>query len=508
MLPIGIQDFATLRTGGYIYVDKTEYIHRLSKTAKYQFLARPRRFGKSLLVSTLKALFEGKKELFKGLWIEDQHDFKPRPIIHLDFSRLDLREQPLSLALLKSFQATALEYGLALKADTAKDAFAELITTLAKTERVVVLVDEYDKALTDYLDEPHKRQENQRVLKGIYGLLKPMDAYLHLVLLTGVSKFGKLNLFSDLNNLLDISLNPQFAQMLGYTREEIQAHFPSYLENAAHQLGLGPDELWDSLQFWYNGYSWDAVGRVYCPYSMLVFFSNPAFKGYWYETGTPTFLLKLIKEQGIEPYDLERLQASDQLISVADVDHLNPISIMFQTGYLTIQKYQTSPLGSRYELGYPNEEVRQAFSRQLLQLYLEDRSNVVDSLGFQLQDALAVQDWEAFFTAVNRAFAGVPYQVFKAQESYFHSLMHLMLVSTGYGVQSEVSTNRGRMDTVVELPKRVCIFEFKLEGTPQAAIQQIKDQGYASKYQKPIALVGVVFDRKNKQVGEWAIENL
>jgi hypothetical protein len=188
------------------------------------------------------------------------------------------------------------------------------------------------------------------------------------------------------------------------------------------------------------------------------------------------------------------------------VDHLNPISIMFQTGYLTIQKLKSTSLGIRYELGYPNEEVRQAFSRQLLQLYLEDRSNVVDSLGFGLQDALAVQDWDGFFERVNRAFAGVPYQVFKAQESYFHSLMHLMLVSTGYGVQSEVSTNRGRMDTVVELPERVCIFEFKLEGTPDAAIQQIKDQGYASKYSKPVTLVGVVFDRKAKQVGQWKAE--
>jgi hypothetical protein len=505
MLPVGVQTFEKLRLGGYIYVDKTPYMTPLV-AGGYFFLSRPRRFGKSLLVSTLKAIFEGKKELFEGLWLEDQHDFKPRPVIHMDFSRLDLSVQPLETVLLNYFSELGHLYSVEVDQGSAKDAFRSLIAGLSKVERVVVLVDEYDKALTDFLDEPTKRQEHQSVLKGVYGVLKPMDTHLHLVLLTGVSKFGKLSLFSDLNNLLDISLIPQYAQMLGYTREEIQANFPSYLENAAKRLGLSLDELWYGLQFWYNGYSWDAEHKVYCPYSMLVFFSNPAFRGYWYETGTPTFLLKLIKEQGIEAYNLERLQASDALISVADVDHLNPISIMFQTGYLTIQKLKSTSLGIRYELGYPNEEVRQAFSRQLLQLYLEDRSNVVDSLGFGLQDALAVQDWDGFFERVNRAFAGVPYQVFKAQESYFHSLMHLMLVSTGYGVQSEVSTNRGRMDTVVELPERVCIFEFKLEGTPDAAIQQIKDQGYASKYSKPVTLVGVVFDRKAKQVGQWKVE--
>jgi hypothetical protein len=502
MLSIGIQEFEKLRRGGYIYVDKTQYLGSLLKGG-YYFLSRPRRFGKSLLVSTLKAIFEGKQELFKGLWLEN-HDFKPRPVIHLDFSRLDFKEQSLSTALLKSFRSTAQGYGLELVAETPKDAFAELVAFLAKTEQVVVLVDEYDKPITDYLDEPERRRENQNTLKGVYGLLKPMDASLHLVFLTGVSKFGKLSLFSDLNNLLDISLDPEFALLLGYTREEIEANFASYIENAATRLKLSQQALWESLQLWYNGYSWDGENKVYCPYSMLTFLKKPAFKGYWYETGTPTFLLKLIKEQGIEPFYLEGLEAPDPILSVADVENLNPISIMFQTGYLTIQHIEHSPIGTAYTLSYPNEEVRQAFSTGLLGEYLQNWFEA-ETLGLKLRRMLAKLDWETFFQTVNRTLAGVPYQIFPEEESYFHSLVHLMLVSTGYRVSSEVSTHKGRMDTLVETLDRVIIFEFKLGGTTREALEQIQSRGYDRPFSKPVTHVGVVFDAEQKQVGAWEV---
>jgi hypothetical protein len=505
MLPIGIQDFETLRSGGYIYVDKTQHIAVMLRKAKYQFLSRPRRFGKSLLVSTLKALFEGKRELFKGLWIENHHDFKPRPVIHVDFSNLDFKDQPLGVALLEHFKQVGKGYGLEIEETTPKNAFRSLIQALAKTERVVILVDEYDKPITDYLEDPQRRRENQDTLKGVYGLLKSMDAYLHFVLLTGVSKFGKLSLFSDLNNLLDISLDPQFALLLGYTREEIETNFASYLGAAATRLKLSPVQLWESLQLWYNGYSWDGENKVYCPYSVLSFLAKPLFKGYWYETGTPTFLLKLIQQQGIEPFYLEDLEASDQLISVADVEHLDPISIMFQTGYLTIQRLEAGPFGPTYHLSYPNEEVGQAFSGQLLEEYLGDTGYKVDALGFRLRKALAAQDWDGFFQEVNRTLAGVPYQIFPKKESYFHSLVHLMLVSTGYKVDSELSSNRGRMDTVVETPDRIFIFEFKLSGTPAEALKQIRSHGYDRPFEKPVTYVGVVFDAGQKQVGAWEV---
>jgi hypothetical protein len=506
MLPIGIQDFETLRSGGYIYVDKTEPIYRLTNVAKYLFLSRPRRFGKSLLVSTLKAIFEGKKELFGGLWIEERHPFTPHPVIHLDFSQLNFSNKPLELALLERFQFIAQDHGFSLKAKYAKDAFEELIRLMSAKGKVVVLVDEYDKPLTDYLDKPDRREENQETLKSVYSLLKPMNPFLHLVLLTGVSKFGKLSLFSDLNNLVDISLVPEFALMLGYTRQEIERHFQPYLDKAAKRQKLSLEQLWESMQLWYNGYSWDGENKVYCPYSMLTFFNNPVFKGYWYETGTPTFLLKLIKEKGIEPFDLEHLSTSDEIISVADIEQLDPISIMFQTGYLTIQSQEQSSLGVSYELSYPNQEVRQAFSNGLLQQYTFLLPSKSRSMSLELRRALQRQDWDAFFKTINQTFASVPYQVFKVQESYFHSLMHLMLVATGYPVRSEESTNKGRMDTVVEMPEWVVIFEFKLEGTPQRAIQQIKDEGYAAKFNKQVKLIGVVFDPEARQVGAWAVE--
>lgn len=505
MLPLGIQDFASLRSGGYTYVDKTQLIAAMLAKARYQFLSRPRRFGKSLLISTLQALFEGRRELFAGLWIEQHHDFVPHPVIHVDFGSLDFRDQSLSQALLDHFVQVGHIHGLQLSAHTAKNALRELIQGLSPAGRVVVLVDEYDKPITDFLEDPAQRKHNQDTLRGVYGLLKSMDAHLHFVLLAGVSKFGKLSLFSDLNNLLDISLDPQFAQLLGYTRPEIEAYFASQLHQAAQQLGLGQPQLWEALQRWYNGYSWDGVSRVYCPFSVLAFLARPQFRGYWYETGTPTLLIRLIQQQGIEPFYLESLEASDQLVSVADVENLDPISLMFQSGYLSIQRLEAGPQGSLYHLGYPNEEVRQAFSGQLLGQYLGDSGHRVASLGFRLARALQAHDWESFFATVNQTLASVPYQVFRAQESYFHSLMHLMLVSTGFPVHSEVSTHRGRMDTVVELEGRVVVLEFKVGGSPQEALQQIADKGYAQRFDQPVVRVGVVFDQEHRQVGAWAV---
>jgi hypothetical protein len=265
-------------------------------------------------------------------------------------------------------------------------------------------------------------------------------------------------------------------------------------------------DLLQSLRFWYNGYSWDGQSRLYCPFSILRFLDNPVFKGYWYETGTPSFLLKLVREQKINPLELEQQEAVDRLIGASSIDQLDAISLMFQTGYLTIHKQEPSPGGVIYTLTYPNEEVRQAFSTQLIAEYAGYLPHQVAGLGIALYRALHKQDWDAFFMRVNQTFASVPYQVFKAQESYFHSLMHLMLVSAGYPVRSEESTSKGRMDRVLEMPERVCVFEFKLDGAAEQAIQQIKDEGYAQKFAKEVKLIGVVFDREKKQVGEWAVD--
>lgn len=275
-LPIGIQDFSKLRENGYLYVDKTPYLTDFLLGGTF-FLARPRRFGKSLLLSTLAAAFTGNKALFKGLWLEDHFDFQPRPVLRLDFSAISFRDQSLHKGILEWLQVLAAEAGVQLQGDTVASAFRSLILELSRQQKLVILIDEYDKPITDYLLEPEKRLEHQAILKSLYGVLKPLDAHLHLVLFTGVSKIGKLSLFSDLNHLQDLSLDPKFATLFGYTKPEIEQYFPQYLTDVAQNLGVPLDILWQSIQRWYNGYSWDGVSRVYCPFSFLLFLSQKNF---------------------------------------------------------------------------------------------------------------------------------------------------------------------------------------------------------------------------------------
>ena len=503
-LPIGIQDFTKLREDGYIYVDKTMFMQPFLAGGAY-FLSRPRRFGKSLLLSTLKAVFEGKKDLFKDLWLEQQHDFKIHPIIRLDFSQLDFQAQTLEQAIVRHFQNIAKDYKITLISHTAKSIFEEFIQALSHLGKVVVLIDEYDKPITDYLLEAEKRTEHQNVLKSLYGVLKPMDQYLHLVFLTGVSKIGKLSLFSDLNNLQDISLNADYATLCGYNREEMELAFPDYLQNAANKQKITLEELWEQLKFWYNGYSWDAINSVYCPFSFLLFLAQPQFKSFWYETGTPTFLLHMIRNAQLNPLEFDSLEVSEKVIVATDIDRLDPISLMFQTGYLTVKSIANNPKGTLFELHYPNEEVRQAFSSNLLLEYSTMLPHQADQLGLELQRALIRLDWIAFFAAVNRTFAGIPYEIFPRQEAYGHSLLHLMLVSTGFSTQSQVQTSLGRMDILVQTFTHSIIFEIKIGGTPQEALQQINEKHYADMLQKPVVKIGVVFDLERKQISDWKV---
>jgi hypothetical protein len=502
-LPVGIQDFAKLREEQYVYVDKTEFLPRLLQGGSY-FLARPRRFGKSLLLSTLKYAFEGRKDLFQGLWLES-FDVPVRPVIRLDFSLLDFQGRSLEISIMESLRQCAAEHGLTLQQDSPKSLFEELIRGLAVTEKVVVLVDEYDKPITDYLLEPEKRDAHQEVLRSLYGVLKPLDPYLHLVMLTGVSKIGKLSLFSDLNNLRDISLDATFATMLGYTRQEIERSFEVELEIVAQAQQLSQEELWLHVQRWYNGYSWDGKTRLYCPFSFMVFLEQKEFKSFWYETGTPTFLLQMIRSAQLDPMQFDSVHLDELTLSTTNVDNLEMASLMFQTGYLTIRSKRSSPLGIRYELGYPNEEVRRAFSQGLLVEYSRSTPGKIGGFSLELQDALIHLNWTNFFAVVNRAFAGIPYEIFPRRESYVHSLMHLMLISTGFSTQSQVQTALGRMDTIVETLEHHLIFEFKIGGSPQAALEQIDEQGYADGLSKPVIKIGVVFDLERKAILDWNV---
>ncbi|GGJ35990.1 ATP-binding protein [Deinococcus roseus] len=505
-LPIGIQDFQKLREGGYVYVDKTMHMMPFVQGG-YYFFSRPRRFGKSLTLTTLKALFEGKKHLFEGLWIQDQHDFEEKPVIHINFNFLDGKQ--LETSMMEYFLEEAQKQGLELQASRPAEAFRKLVEQLGQKQPVVLLIDEYDKPLVDFIHDDALRNTNQEVLRRVYGTIKGLDEHLHLVLLTGVSRFGKLSLFSDLNNLYDATLDPRFAELCGYTREELQTDFAAHHQAAQKRLQVSSEAYWETLKRWYNGYSWDGVHRVYCPFSMLLFLQNPTLKAYWYETGTPTFLTKLVRQQGYTPFQLEHLRAGDGVINTASVEHLDSVSMMFQTGYLTLKEVHPSLYGTTYTLGFPNEEVRVAFAQNLLQEYTQHQHNQGVLQGVVLRDALLEQDWEAFFAQINTTLAGVPYEIFPRREAYFNSLVHLMLVSTGLPTQSQVQTSKGRMDTVLELPDQVFIFEFKLDSTAQEALDQIKTAGYAEKFAgKKLWLSGVNFDSGSKSVSEWVIEFL
>jgi hypothetical protein len=508
-LPVGIQDFIHLRESDYVYVDKTMYLPGFLEGGRF-FLARPRRFGKSILLSTLAAVFQGRKDVFRGLWLEHHHDFVERPVIRLDFSNVNFSEKTLSQGLVDWLRIDALRYGYEIKSDNGRDAFRELILELSKTTKVVILIDEYDKPITDYLLNAEKRSEYQTVLKNLYGVLKPLDAHIHLVFLTGVSKIGKLSLFSDLNNLQDISLNQKYAQLCGYSKSEIELHFVPWLESIAVVLTISMPVLWQAITFWYNGYSWDAIHKLFCPFSFLLFLENQEFRSFWYETGTPTFLVKLVKNAQFNPMQFEAIALDEMTISSTNIENLELSSLMFQTGYLTMVQKTRNTLGTRYQLSYPNEEVRQAFAKSLLLEY--NQQILVGSFSLELQDSLLALNWNGFFAVVNKLFMGIPYEIFPAKEIYVHSLMHLMLVSSGWRTQSQIQSALGRLDTLVETATHSLIFEFKisnqanLERIAEKALLQIEIGQYGVMANKPVVKIAAVFNSKKKQMTKWKVE--
>jgi hypothetical protein len=366
------------------------------------------------------------------------------------------------------------------------------------------LVDEYDKPITDYIGEEFKAQRNDhiRVLRSVYSCIKGLDLFLHTVMITGVSKFGKLSIFSDLNNIKDVSMHEEYVTLCGYTRDEIEAHFGEYIDLVCQKLKVTLERFWELTKFWYNGYSWDGINRLYCPYSFLLFLSAKEYRAFWYETGTPTFLMNLIKEQQINLLDFDSLEAESYTLSTADVDFPSPQGLMFQTGYLTIK--ERDPEFDSYILTFPNEEVRLAFSKNLLQSYIRIPS-FVDSLGHRMRHSLLKRDWNALITEINRTLASIPYEIFRRGEHYIHSLVHMMLISSGLFTQSQIQTSLGRLDTVVTYKDLVFLFEFKISGPASKALEQAKS--YTEQYSdKQITCFGIVFDLENKCISDWEVE--
>ena len=504
-LPTGIQSFRNIRDRNCYYVDKTGYAVRLFREGTGYFLSRPRRFGKSLFIDTLKHLFEGDQALFAGLEAHDQWDWSVRhPVVRLDFAGLnatkpgDLEEDV--LAQLLNLESAA---GVKSRHTSGPRRLEDLIRTLHRDsgQRVCVLVDEYDKPILDALEEPELARANREYLRGLYGMIKSCDAHICFCFLTGVSKFSTVSLFSGLNNLNDITLDERYAAICGYTEGDVNTVFAPELPGLARE----------QIREWYCGYTWGtAADTVYNPFDLLLLFAKRRFKPWWFETGTPSFLTKLLTERCVPASRLDGLRASKALLNTFDVGCIAPEALMFQTGYLTIGQRELGDDGFEYfRLVYPNREVRQCLNLSLLNYITGDPSRR-DQQSQDLQGLLREADMvglEAWFRAL---FAGIPYHwhgrnTIADYEGYYATVFYSFFVGSGATVTAEDSGSTGRTDLAVQTTGRVYLFEFKVFETSKqgAALQQILDRDYAAKYRHlglPIHLVGVEFNAQTRNV--------
>jgi hypothetical protein len=509
-LSTSIYTFSNLIEGGFLYVDKTPLIHQLLQPASGQyFLARPRRFGKSLLISTLKAIFQGRRELFKGLWLDSaDFEWKTYPVIHLDMGSCVAdsaagTEQALTYLL----DRRAEELGITLSQSAASARFLELVDLLAKRDgKVVILVDEYDKPLLGQLGTPGVR-EIQKLLKTFYGVIKTTEEHQRFALITGVSKFSKVSIFSDLNNLTDLTMNAQFATLLGYTQEELEENFPDTIDALAQKLKKTKEQALSELKNWYNGYCFhqDAT-TVYNPVSAMKCFQELEFKNYWFETGTPSFLVNLLRGK---PIDLGSMTVEPGDFSAYEPDALEPLPLLFQTGYLTIQG--TEPFGDTllYRLGFPNREIEHSFSRWLAQGFTALPPSEMTSALRSMVRSLNEGRTDDMLETLKIFFAGIPYDITERKEKYYQTIFFTVFKLLGAAVETETRTATGRLDAVVKTPERIFIFEFKLGGTAEDALQQIKDKHYAAPYLddgREIICAGVAFGLEERNLTDWLTE--
>lgn len=514
-LPIGRQTFSEFAPQGLLYIDKTRFVWDLVRQGKFYFLSRPRRFGKSLLLSTLRSFFEGQEALFRGLYLHEQvREWKKYPVVHIDYSTVEYLESTPAFkeSLLYQLNRIAESYGLNLSNTIIQNAFVELIEVLhSKYGLVVILIDEYDKPLVDTLTNEKQFKENREILRGLYGSMKGLDRYLRFVMLTGVSRFAKVGVFSGLNNLEDISTDEAFATIVGFTQEELEANFEPYLNEVQKKFGFSWEELLDYYRFQYNGYSWDGKNTLYNPFSVLKSLKEKGFGNYWFSTGTPNFLVDIIKQQKYLPETFEGLKTDDLTGSSLKRRDFPLLPLLFQTGYLTIQSTYWEGIRQRFILGYPNEEVRHAFLTFLTAAFVEKDEFRIQPEALELRDALREERTDDFLNRLQSFLADIPSRLHIPKEAYFHSLVYMLLRLVGVQLLLEKETSSGRIDAVLELPDKVYIIEFKF-GTSKRikkvdtlslqALDQIKNKRYADAYlqsRKKIILFGIGY--LNKQLG-------
>lgn len=510
--PIGIQNFESLRNDGYFYIDKTEIIYRLVKTGRYYFLSRPRRFGKSLLISTLEAYFLGKKELFQGLAMEQlEKDWTKYNILHLDLN-IEKYDTPQSLdnILEKNIVGWEKLYGAEPSERSFSLRFAGIIERahLLTGERVVILVDEYDKPMLQAIGDEDLQKAFRTTLKPFYGVLKTMDGHIKFALLTGVTKFGKVSVFSDLNNLEDISMQEMFVDVCGITEQEIHQNLEKELHELAVANHMTYEEVSQELKERYDGYHFveNSVG-IYNPFSLLNTFKYKKFGSYWFETGTPTYLVELLKR---DHYDLHRMtyEVTDaETLNSIDSTSYNPIPVIYQSGYLTIKEYD-SRFGN-YRLGFPNQEVEEGFVRYLMPFYT--RVNKGDT-NFEIQNFVREVESgqpDAFFRRLQSFFADTPYELISNLELHYQNVLFIVFKLVGFYTQAEYHTSQGRVDLILKTDKYIYVMEFKLEGTAEEALQQIEDKHYARPFEtdpRQLFKIGVNFSSSTRNIEKWIVK--
>ena len=508
-LPIGLQSFRKLREKDCYYVDKTILISQMIDEGEHYFLSRPRRFGKSLLLDTIDELFSCNEELFIGLDIHDEWDWtNPHPVLRLSFDAKYSEPEDLAKNILS--QIAAVERNIGFKPFpedlTGPDRLRSLLSTLhRKTGRqVVVLVDEYDKPILDVLDDPELAKSNRDYLRGFYGVIKGCAEHVRFVFVTGVSMFSKVSLFSGMNNLTDISLEPGYATLCGYTDHDLETVFAPELE------GLDRDEI----RHWYNGYNWLGDQKVYNPYDVLLLFRKRKFQAHWFQTGTPTMLYRKIMNERVNPMELENFETDERLISKFDIDDIDLRALMFQSGYLTITGESSRGSRQLFRLDYPNHEVRESMVRGLLE-YTTRRSLDAERQGEKLVELLVANDFNGFKEELHAYLAGIPHQWYdnspvEEYEAYYASMLYMVFRAISVDLTVEDASSHGRADMVIREGDQVFVIEFKMAENPagvesaiEDAMKQMKARGYADKYQdrnEPIHLVAVIFESEKRNV--------
>ena len=512
--PLGIQTFSEIRQENYLYVDKTALVHDLIDSGKVYFLSRPRRFGKSLLISTFESLFAGHKALFTDLAIsKTDYDFAVYPVIKMEFSK----DKMDNAALLINYIETVIDdiaerNNITLKDNTHNLKFSELVVKLHEQTRrkAVLLIDEYDKPILDNLLND-SLGEIKNTMNGFYAMVKSLDHHLKFVFITGVSKFAKVSVFSGMNNLTDISMNRRFAALCGITQQELEHDFSEAIDGLvtleSTEEPINRLDMLAKIKYWYNGYRFHhRAAGVYNPYSLLSLFAHQEFENYWYTTATPTFLLNLLQTKEYDLSKLSQFEIGESAFAASEPEDMGVLSLFVQTGYLTIKGYN-DPL---YVLDFPNYEVKRSFYDSVAARYGHLNAGLGQAYTVNLIRHLTSDDLDGFFTTLKQFFANIPYELAIDQEKYYQALFYAIFTLLGLTIDAEVRTNKGRIDCVLQTDEVIYIIEFKLNDTKEAALQQIRDKQYSQKYQnsaKKIVLLGVEFDQSERNIGEFISED-